>query len=81
MRAGVEVVHRADVLAPQVHLESLGPVPLGRVAFASRGCLLQFLALVVELGDVCAAGVPGGDDGEDGKDDGRCRGYPRRGFQ
>jgi hypothetical protein len=38
------------VLAPQVHLESLGPVPLGRVAFASRGCLLQFLALVVELG-------------------------------
>jgi len=25
-------------------------VPLGRVAFASRGCLLQFLALVVELG-------------------------------
>jgi hypothetical protein len=20
-------------------------------------------------------GVPGGDDGEDGKDDGRCRGY------
>jgi hypothetical protein len=29
---------------------SLGPVPLGRVAFASRGCLLQFLVPVVELG-------------------------------
>ena len=33
-------------------LESLDPVPLGRAAFtsASRVCLLQFLALVVELG-------------------------------
>lgn len=32
------------------HLESLSLVPLRRVAFASRGCPLQFLALVVELG-------------------------------
>ena len=48
---GIEVVHRADVLAPQVHLESLGPVPLGRVAFASSGCLLQCLVLSLSWAD------------------------------